>query len=159
MKVLVAGATGAIGRQLVPRLVANGHEVVGMTHSAAKADAVRALGAEPAIADALDPEAVAAAVAAAEPEAIVHELTALAGSLDLRKLDSAFELTNRLRTEGTDHLLSAARAAGVRRFVAQSFAGWTSARGGAAVKSEDAPLDPDPPAALRTTLAAIRHVE
>ena len=159
MKVLVAGATGAIGRQLVPRLVANGHEVVGMTHSAAKADAVRALGAEPAIADALDPEAVAAAVAAAEPEAIVHELTALAGSLDLRKLDSALELTNRLRTEGTDHLLSAARAAGVRRFVAQSFAGWPYERSGAWVKDESEALDTDPPAAMRGALAAIRHLE
>ena len=159
MKVLVAGATGAIGRQLVPRLVANGHEVVGMTHRAAKADAVRALGAEPAVADALDPEAVAAAVAAAEPEAIVHELTALAGSLDLRKLDSAFELTNRLRTEGTDHLLSAARAAGVRRFVAQSFAGWPYERSGAWVKDESEALDTDPPAAMRGALAAIRHLE
>jgi nucleoside-diphosphate-sugar epimerase len=116
MKVLVAGATGAIGRQLVPKLVAGGHEVVGMTRSEAKADAVRALGARPAIADALDPEAVAVAVAASEPEAIVHELTGLSGSLgSLRNLDRSFAATNRLRTEGTDHLLSAARAAGVRR--------------------------------------------
>jgi nucleoside-diphosphate-sugar epimerase len=159
MKVLVAGATGAIGRQLVPRLVANGHEVVGMTRSEAKADEVRALGAKPAVADALDPDQVAAAVAASEPEAIVHQLTALSGDLDLRNLDRTFATTNRLRTEGTDHLLSAARAAGVRRFVAQSFAGWPYARSGGPVKDEEAPLDEDPPASARETIAAIRHLE
>ncbi|HYG96528.1 MAG TPA: NAD(P)-dependent oxidoreductase [Solirubrobacterales bacterium] len=159
MKVLVAGATGAIGKQLVPKLVANGHAVVGMTRSEAKADEVRRLGAEPAIADALDPEQVAAAVAASEPEAIVHELTALSGDLDLRNLDRTFALTNRLRTEGTDHLLSAARAAGVERFLAQSFAGWPYARSGGPVKDEQAPLDNDPPASAREMLAAIRHLE
>ncbi len=159
MKVLVAGATGAIGRQLVPKLVANGHEVVGMTRSEAKADEVRALGARPAVADALDPEGVAAAVAASEPEAIIHQLTALSGDLDLRNLDRTFVATNRLRTEGTDHLLSAARAAGVRRFLAQSFAGWPYARSGGPVKDEEAPLDEDPPASARETIAAIRHLE
>jgi len=159
MKVLVAGAAGAIGTQLVPRLVANGHEVTGMTRSAAKADAVRALGATPAIADALDPDQVAAAVAAAEPEAIVHELTALSGSLDMRHFDRDFEQTNRLRTEGTDHLLSAARAAGVRRFLAQSYAGWPYAREGDWVNGEDARLDPSPAAAMSNTHAAIRHLE
>ena len=160
MKVLVAGATGAIGKQLLPKLVANGHEVVGMTRSEAKADEVRALGAKPAIADALDPERVAAAVAASEPEAIVHELTGLGGSLgNLRNLDRAFAATNRLRTEGTDHLLSAARAAGVRRFLAQSYAGWPYARSGGPVKDEEAPLDDDPPASARQTIAAIRYVE
>lgn len=159
MKVLVAGATGAIGRQLVPKLVANGHEVVGMTRSEAKADEVRALGARPAIADALDPEGVAAVVAASEPEAIIHQLTALSGDLDLRNLDRTFTLTNRLRIEGTDHLLSAARAAGVRRFLAQSFAGWPYARTGGPVKDEEAPLDDDPPASARETIAAIRHLE
>jgi nucleoside-diphosphate-sugar epimerase len=159
MKVLVAGATGAIGRQLVPKLVANGHEVVGMTRSEAKADMVRALGARPAVADALDPEQVAAAVAASEPEAIIHQLTALSGGLDLRNLDRTFAATSRLRTEGTDHLLSAARAAGVRRFLAQSFAGWPYARSGGPVKDEEAPLDDDPPASARQMLAAIRHLE
>jgi nucleoside-diphosphate-sugar epimerase len=159
MKVLVAGATGAIGRQLVPKLVANGHEVVGMTRSEAKADEVRALGARPVVADALDPEQVAAAVAASEPEAIVHQLTALSGDLDLRNLDRTFATTNRLRIEGTDHLLSAARAAGVRRFLAQSFAGWPYARTGGPVKDEQAPLDDDPPASARETIAAIRHLE
>lgn len=159
MKVLVAGATGAIGRQLVPKLVANGHEVVGMTRSEAKADEVRALGARPAVADALDPEQVAAAVAASEPEAIVHQLTALSGDLDLRNLDRTFATTNRLRIEGTDHLLSAARAAGVRRFLAQSFAGWPYARVGGPIKDEEAPLDDNPPAAVRETSAAIRYLE
>jgi len=159
MKVLVAGAAGAMGKQLLPRLAAGGHEVVGMTRSAAKAEAVRGLGAAPIVADALDPEQVARAVAEAEPEAIVHELTALAGSLDMRNFDRDFATTNRLRTEATDHLLSAGRALGVRRFVAQSYAGWPFARSGGAVKSEDDPLDPTPVASMRQTLAAIRHLE
>ena len=149
MKVLVAGASGAIGKQLVPRLVAAGHSVTGLTRSTAGAEEVRALGGEPAIADALDPEAVARAVAEAGPEAIVHELTSLSASLDMRHFDRDFALTNRLRTEGTDHLLSAAHAVGVRRFVAQSFAGWNYARSGGPVKSEDDPLDPEPAAGRR----------
>jgi nucleoside-diphosphate-sugar epimerase len=159
MKILVAGATGALGRQLVPQLVARGHEVTGMTRSERKRDLVRGLGAEPAVADALDPDAVARAVALAEPEVIVHQLTALAGSIDVRRIEKTFAQTNRLRSEGTDHLLAAGRAIGTRRFVAQSFAGWPFARTGGAVKSEDAPLDPDPPQSLRTTHAAIRHLE
>jgi nucleoside-diphosphate-sugar epimerase len=159
MKVLVAGASGAMGKQLLPRMVAAGHEVVGMTRSAAKADAVRTLGATPAVADALDPDQVARAVAEAEPDAIVHELTALSGSLDMRNFDRDFALTNRLRTEATDHLLSAGRAVGVRRFVAQSYAGWPYARSGGPVKSEEDPLDPTPVASTRRTLGAIRHLE
>ncbi|MGH2952647.1 MAG: NAD-dependent epimerase/dehydratase family protein [Solirubrobacterales bacterium] len=159
MKVFVAGATGALGKQLVPRLVAGGHEVVGMTRNASKQDAVRVLGATPAVADGLDPDAVARAVADAEPEAIVHQLTALAGSVDMRHIDRYFAQTNRLRTEGTDHLLSAGRAVGVRRFVAQSFAGWPFARAGGPVKSEDDPLDPEPAEAMRPILDAIRHLE
>ena len=159
MKVFVAGATGALGKQLVPRLVAAGHEVVGMTRSEQRAGLVRELGAEPAVADALDPDAVGAAVSAARPEVIVHQLTALSGSLDLRHFERDFAQTNRLRTEGTDILLSAARAAGTRRFVAQSYAGWPAARTGGPVKTEDDPLDPDPPAAVRTTLEAILHLE
>ena len=117
--------------------MAAGHSVTGLTRSTAGAEAVRALGGEPAIADALDPEAAARAVAEAGPEAIVHELTSLSASLDMRHFDRDFALTNRLRTEGTDHLLSAAHAVGVRRFVAQSFAGWNYARTGGPVKSED----------------------
>lgn len=159
MKVLVAGATGAIGRQLLPRLAAAGHEVVGMTRSAGRAEEVRALGARPAVADALDREQVADAVAEARPEAIVHELTALGGDLDLRNLDRSFATTNRLRTEGTDHLLAAGRQAGVRRFLAQSFAGWPYARAGGPVKDEEAPLDQDPPPAARGTVGAIHHLE
>ena len=159
MKVMVAGATGALGRQLVPRLVARGHQVVGITRTSSKRDLLRELGAEPVVADALDPDQVARAVAEGEPEVIVHQLTALAGSIDMRHLDRDFALTNRLRTEGTDHLLAAGRAVGVSRFVAQSYTGWPFARTGGPVKSEDDPLDPTPPAALRDILAAIRHVE
>jgi nucleoside-diphosphate-sugar epimerase len=159
MKVLVAGAGGAMGRQLLPRLTAAGHEVVGMTRSAGKADAVRALGAAPVIADALDPEQVARAVDEAQPEAIVHELTALSGSLEMRNFDRDFAPTNRLRTEATDHLLAAGRAAGARRFLAQSYAGWPFARSGGPVKSEEDPLDPTPPASMRQTLDAIQHLE
>ena len=159
MRVFVAGATGALGRQLVPELVAGGHEVVGMTRTAAKQEALRAMGARPVVADALDPDAVARVVAEAEPEVIVHQLTALSGRLDLRRPDRFFAMTNRLRTEGTDYLLAAGRAVGVRRFVAQSYAGWPFARTGGPVKDETDPLAPDPPRALRTTLAAIRHLE
>jgi 2-alkyl-3-oxoalkanoate reductase len=159
MRVLVAGATGALGRQLVPRLVAAGHAVAGMTRSSARGGAIAALGAEPVVADALDRDAVARAVGEVRPEVIVHELTALSGALDVRHFDRGFALTNRLRTEGTDHLLAAGREAGVRRFVAQSFAGWPFARTGGPVKAETDPLDPEPPAALRAALEAIRHVE
>jgi len=159
MKVFVAGATGVLGTQLVPRLVANGHEVVGMTRTASKRDALRALGARPVVADALDPDAVARVVAESEPEVIVHQLTALSGALGMRHVDRFFAMTDRLRTEGTDHLLAAGLAVGARRFVAQSYAGWPFARTGGPVKSETDPLDPDPPEALRPTLAAIRHLE
>jgi len=159
MKILLAGATGALGKQLVPRLVASGHEVVGMTRLASKRDALRALGATPVVADALDPDAVARAVGEAEPDVIVHQLTALSGPLDMRHFDRSFAQTNLLRTEGTDHLLAAGRAVGVRRFVAQSYAGWPFARSGGPVKSEDDPLDPTPPDAMRRTLDAIRHLE
>jgi nucleoside-diphosphate-sugar epimerase len=159
VKVFVAGATGALGKRLVPALVANGHDVVGMTRTAAKQDLIRSLGARPVVADALDPDSVALAVAEAEPDVIVHQLTAIASTADLRHPDRVFAMTNRLRTEGTDHLLAAGRAVGVRRFVAQSYAGWPFARTGGAVKTEDDPLDPHPPSALQTTLDAIRYVE
>src|SRR3977135_3109271 len=105
MRIFVAGATGALGKQLVPRLIANGHEVTGMTRIEAKADAVRELGATPVVADALDADEIAGAVAEAEPEVIVHELTALSGSLDMRHFDRSFELTNRLRTAASEHTL------------------------------------------------------
>ena len=159
MRIFVAGATGALGAHLVPRLVARGHEVVGMTRTPAKLDALRALGARPVLADALDPDAVARVVAEAEPEVVVHQLTALSGPVDVRHIDRVFATTNRLRTEGTDHLLAAARAVGARRVVAQSYAGWPFARSGGPVKAETDPLDPHPPAALRATLDAILHLE
>jgi nucleoside-diphosphate-sugar epimerase len=159
MKIFVAGATGVLGRALVPKLVAAGHDVVGMTRSASKQDLVRSLGGSPVVADALDRDAVALAVASAEPEVIVHQLTALSGNFDMRHIDRFFEATNRLRTEGTDHLLAAARDVGARRFVAQSYAGWPAARSGGLVKDEDAPFDPDPPKQLRGMMAAIRHLE
>ncbi|HEU0156750.1 MAG TPA: NAD(P)-dependent oxidoreductase [Stellaceae bacterium] len=159
MRVFVAGASGAIGRQLLPLLVRAGHAVVGMTRSEAKADALRALGAEPVVADALNRAAVVRAVAAAAPDIIVHELTALASFSDFRHFDREFDATNRLRTEGTDILIAAAQVAGGQRLVAQSFAGWPYAREGAMVKCEDDRLDPDPPAQFRRTVAAIRHLE
>jgi nucleoside-diphosphate-sugar epimerase len=164
MKVFVAGATGALGRQLVPQLVARGHEVVGMTRSASKQDLVRSLGARPVVADALDPDAVAQAVASAEPEAIVHELTALSGPMSMRdarrpERSTAVIMTIRLRTEGTDHLLAAGRAVGARRFVAQSYGAFRFARTGGPVQTEADPLDPDPPAPLRTGVEAILHLE
>ena len=159
MKILVAGATGALGRQLVPRLVAAGHTVTGMTRTPSKQEALRAMGATPLVADALDAEQVAQAIAEARPEVIVHQLTALPGALDVRHWDRDFALTNRLRTEGTDHLLSAARAVGVRKFVAQSYAGWPSARTGGLVKTEDDPLDPAPPRGMKQSFEAIVHLE
>src|SRR6266571_3011890 len=160
MKVFIAGASGAVGRQLVPLLTHSGHEVVATTRSPEKVEAIHAAGAEPVILDLLDPDAVMAAVVRAQPEVVVHEATSLTSlGTNMRAFDRAFAETNRLRTEGTDHLLAAARAAGARRFVAQSFAGWPYAREGGPVKSEDDPLDPDPPPAMRRTLDAIRHVE
>ena len=158
MKIFVAGATGAIGRQLVPQLIAAGHQVVGMTRSDSKQAALWEAGAEPVVADALNPDQVAEVVATAKPDVIVHELTAIS-ALDIRHFDRSFAPTNRLRTEGTDHLLSAGRAVGVRRFVAQSYAGWPQGRGGAAIKSEEEPLDPAQPREMRESWEAIRHLE
>ena len=159
MRVLVAGATGAIGRQLVPRLVAAGHEVHGMTHSESKQVMLDEMGAVPVVADALDPDQVAEAVGKARPEVIVHQLTAI-GPVNPRHMDRDFALTNRLRTEGTDYLLSAGQAVGVRRFVAQSNgAFFLYGRTGGPVKSEEDPVDPTPPRSVRRLIAAIRHLE
>jgi 2-alkyl-3-oxoalkanoate reductase len=158
MKVFVAGATGAIGKQLVPMLTEQGHEVTAMTRTPAKEALIREMGARPAVADALDPEAVAQAVAEAEPDAVIHELTDLTGTF-ARNIDKSFATTNRLRTEGTDHLLAAAKAAGARRFIAQSFAGWPSKPVGGPIKSEEDPLNDNPPKTVSESLAAIRHVE
>jgi 2-alkyl-3-oxoalkanoate reductase len=159
MKVFVAGAAGAIGRQLLPQLAAQGHEVTATTRSPGKAAMLRELGAEPVVVDGLDAVAVGEAVARAEPEVVIHQMTSLAGSFNLRNFDKMFTVTNQLRTQGTDHLLAAAAAAGVRRFVAQSYTGWSNIREGGPVKTEDDPLDPSPPAMQRESLAAIRHLE
>jgi nucleoside-diphosphate-sugar epimerase len=159
MRVFVTGATGALGRYLVPGLVAAGHQVTATTRSPGKAGQLRAAGAEPAVVDGLDRAAVIAAVQAAAPEVIVHEMTALGGMRSLSRLDRAFAATNDLRTRGTDNLLAAAAAAGTRRVIAQSYAGWPNEHSGGLVKTEDDPLDPNPVPSSARTLAAIRHVE
>jgi nucleoside-diphosphate-sugar epimerase len=159
MHVFVVGASGAIGTRLVSQLIDRGHEVTGTFRSPANAERITALGAKPVALDLLDPQAVRTIVLAAEPDAIVHQATALADVRFSRNLDRTFAPTNRLRTEGTDALLEAAREAGVRRFVAQSFASYRYAREGGPVKTEDDPLDPAPPAAMRETNAAMLHLD
>ena len=159
MRIFVAGATGAVGRPLVPALVAAGHSVVGLTRTPAKAEAINRMGAEPVVADGLDAAAIRAAVASTKPDVVIHEMTDLADATDLRHFDREFANTNQLRTRGTDHLLAAARGAGVKRFIAQSFCGWAFARTGGSVKAETDELDPDPPQELRRTLEAIRYLE
>ncbi|MEU0269166.1 NAD(P)-dependent oxidoreductase [Nocardioides sp. NPDC006303] len=161
MRIFIAGGTGAVGVRMVPLLVAAGHEVFGSTRHEAGCEALATMGATGIVMDPLDAQSVHDAVAKAEPEVVVHQLTAL-GSLsgNLKKWDQDFAMTNRLRTEGTDHLLAAARAAGVRRFIAQSFGGgWTLERTGGWVKDETAPLIDDPGKEARGSLAAIRHLE
>src|SRR5690349_16537387 len=159
MKVFVAGATGAVGRRLVPQLVTMGYEVVAMTRSERKAGSLRAMGAEPVVADALDRDAVVEALRRAAPQAVIHQLTGLAGAASFKRFDREFALTNRLRTEGTDYLLEGARAAGARRFIAQSYGNWNYARSGTGLKTERDPFDATPPANQEQSLAAIRYVE
>jgi nucleoside-diphosphate-sugar epimerase len=159
MKVFVAGATGALGKQLVPMLVASGHDVVGMTRTESKRELLHRLGARPVVADALDETAVKHAVADAAPDVIVHQLTAIPAEIDLRHFDRDFAATNRLRVEGTDHLLAAGAAAGVGRFVAQSNAAVFYDRTGGPVKSEDDPFVSEPPPSMREGLDALRHLE
>jgi 2-alkyl-3-oxoalkanoate reductase len=159
MRVFVAGASGAIGSHLVPQLVERGHDVVGSSRSPEKSDRLAALGAEPVVLDLLDAAAVRKTVTAVRADAIVHQATALSGLSDLKNPDKAFAQTNRLRTEGTDALLAAARDVEVRRFVAQSFTSWPYAREGGPVKTEEDPLDPAPVSTMRETLDAIRHLE
>jgi nucleoside-diphosphate-sugar epimerase len=159
MRIFVAGATGAVGRALIPALRSAGHAVTGMTRSPQKTEAIRRMGAEPAVADGLDAKSVRAAVMSAKPDIVIDEMTDLAGATDLRHFDRAFAVTNRLRTEGTDHLLAAARDAGARRLIAQSFCGWAPGQEGEAVGTEaDAP-DQNPPRELRRTLDALRYIE
>ncbi len=159
MKVFVAGGTGAVGARLVPRLLEAGHDVVATARSAEGLAVIEELGARGVSMDGLDAASVLDAVGREQPDAIVHEMTALSGKGDLRHFDRWFAVTNELRTTGTDNLLRAAQAAGVERFVAQSFTGWSNARTGGPVKTEEDPLDPDPPAEMRETLGAIRYLE
>ena len=158
MKVFVAGATGAIGRQLVPRLVAVGHQVVAMTSKEANRQLVTALGAEVAVADALDADQVVEAVARASPEVIVHQLTAI-GSVDLRHLDRDFAVTNRLRTEGTDHLLSAGRAVGSGGSWRRARCTATTHASAARSRTRRPRSTPLPRVRVRETAAAIKRLE
>lgn len=157
MRVFVAGGTGAIGRQLVPQLAAAGHQVIATTRRPERQAGLAEAGAEPVVLDGLDAVAVGEAVAKAEPEVVIHEMTGIE-TISLRSFDQSFAATNELRTRGLDNLLAAASAAGAGRFIAQSFAGWY-ARTGGWVKTEDDPLDPAPPAGQRATVAAGRYLE
>ena len=159
MRVFVAGATGAIGRRLIPMLVEEGHDVTGMTRSTDKTQWIRLSGATPVVADALDEQAVIAAVRQARPDVVVHQLTAISPGFDVRRFDREFTATNRLRTVGLDNLLEGASIAGCARIVAQSYAGWPYARTGGPVKTEEDPLDGSPPGGFRATLNAIRYLE
>lgn len=159
MRVFVAGATDALGQHLVPMLVTAGHQVTASTRSAGKAERLVRAGAAPVVVDGLDRDGVLAAVTEAKPDVIVHQMTALGAMKSFRKMDHDFAVTNKLRTEGTDHLIEAARLAGVRRLVAQSFTGWPNGRAGGPVKDEADPLDPHPLNGTIASLAAIRHVE
>jgi nucleoside-diphosphate-sugar epimerase len=159
MRVFLAGASGALGSRLVPQLIDAGHEVIGTHHSPSSAELVRTLGATPVMLDLLDKGAVRNAVLGSEPEAIVHQATALANVKFGRNFDKIFARTNELRTKGTDALLAAARAAGVRRFVAQSFASYRHEREGGPIKTEDDPLDPTPPQNAEESWAAMAYLE
>jgi nucleoside-diphosphate-sugar epimerase len=159
MKVLVIGATGAVGVPLVSQLVERGHEVVGTSRARERAETLRALGAEPALLDVLDRDAVRQMVLETRPDAIVHQATSLAGDFDFKRFAETFAQTNRLRTEGADNLLSAAKEAGIERFVAQSYGGGIAyARVGGPVKTEDDPLD-ESLEAVHETVEAIKHLE
>jgi nucleoside-diphosphate-sugar epimerase len=159
MHVFIAGGTGAIGTRLIPQLVERGHRVTATTRDPAKLAALRRLGADAVVVDGLDGAAVGEAVASAAPDAVVHQMSSLAGKLDPKHFDRSFALTNRLRTQGLDHLVAAAQATGVQHIVAQSFTGWPNIRSGGWVKDEEDPLDPEPPKAQRESLAAIRYLE
>ncbi len=159
MRVFVAGASGAIGKRLVPQLLARGHEVTGMTRSSRTAQALGATGAESVVADGLDREAVIRAVSGARPDVVIHQMTALSAVKSFRKFDEEFALTNRLRSEGTDNLIAAARAAGARRIIAQSYAGWNYDLTGTELRTEEHPFVAHPPANARESLAAIQHLE
>jgi nucleoside-diphosphate-sugar epimerase len=162
VRVFVADGTGVIGRRLVPQLVAHGHQVTATTTNAAKLGLLQQLGADGVVMDGLDAVSVGEAVAAARPDAIVHQMTALsaahAGKPDLKHPDRFFATTIRLRSEGTDHLLAAAEATGVSHVVAQSFGAFNGIREGGWVKTEEDPMDPGP-ASARKGVEALRHLE
>ena len=159
MKILLAGASGAIGQALIPLLIQHQHEVVGAFRNPAHADRVKNFGATPLILDALNAQAVGKAFAEIKPQAVIHQLTAIPPRIDLRHFDRDFALTNQLRTEGTRNLTTAAANAGVEKFIAQSFAGWPYARKGIRLKTEEDDLDPTPPPQLKTTLDALETLE
>jgi nucleoside-diphosphate-sugar epimerase len=159
MRVFVAGASGVLGSRLVAQLIDAGHEVIGTYHSPRSAELLRRLGAKPVRVDLLDAGAVREAVLTNNPDAIVHEATALANAKFGRSLDKTFVVTNQLRTNGTDALLAAAREARVRRFVAQSFAPYQYARQGGLIKTENDPVDPTPPPHTQQTYAAMAYLE
>jgi nucleoside-diphosphate-sugar epimerase len=159
MRVFVAGGTGVIGRRLIPQLVARGHQVTGTTTGPGKLGLLEQLGADAVAMDGLDAESVGTAVAEARPDAIVHQMTAIAGTPDMKHMDRWFATTNRLRTEGTDHLVAAAEATGVAHLVAQSYAGWNGIRTGGWVETEEDPLDLHAGTAAQAVMEAIRHVE
>jgi nucleoside-diphosphate-sugar epimerase len=159
MRVFVGGASGAIGTRLVPQLIERGHEVIGTSTSPQSGERVLALGAQPVVLDLLDPAAVRRAVLQAQPDAVIHEATALADVRFSRNLDKSFVQTNRLRREGTDALLAAAHEAGASRIVAQSFASMFYERKGGPVKKEDDPLDPTPVAGMVETASAIAYLD
>src|SRR5918996_4624558 len=159
MRTFVTGASGALGSRIVPQLIDAGHDVIGTHNSPASAELLRTLGAKPVLLDLLDAGAVRKAVLESEPEAIVHQATALANVKFGRNFDKMFARTNELRTKGTDALLAAAREAGVRRFVAQSFASYRYVREGGSIKTEEDPLDPSPPKATREAQAAMRYLD
>jgi nucleoside-diphosphate-sugar epimerase len=159
MRIFVAGATGAVGRPLVKQLLAKGYDVSATTRSAAKADQLRRMGVTAFVVDGLDGAAIGEAVARAEPDAMVHQMTALSAKPDLKHFDSWFADTNELRTKGTEHLLAAAVSLGVQRFIIQSYTGWNNAREGGPIKTEEDPLDPHPAPSQRETMATIHHLE
>jgi nucleoside-diphosphate-sugar epimerase len=159
MRIYIAGGSGVVGARMIEQLVAGGHQVVATTTRSEKASALEARGATAVVVDGLDGAAVGEAVAAAHPDVVVHQMTALSGTPDLKHWDRWFALTNRLRTEGLDHLLAAADACGVGHVVAQSYTGWPNIRSGGWVKTEEDPLDPDPPSVQRESLDAIRYLE
>lgn len=158
MRVFVTGATGALGRHLVPGLIAAGHQVTATTRTPGKVARLREAGAEPVVVDGLDRDAVIAAVRAAAPEVIVHQMTALASMRSLRKVDQVFAATNELRTRGTDNLLAAAAQAGTRRVVAQGH-NFVYERSGGPVKTEEDPIDSRPIPSSARTVAALKHVD